>query len=33
MQILGQCLQELVRKGVVSKADARMRAANKDNFN
>lgn len=33
MQTLDQCLQELVRKGVVSKADARMRAANKDNFN
>ncbi len=33
MQTLDQCLQELVRKGVVGKADARMRAANKDNFN
>lgn len=33
MQTLDQCLQELVRKGVVGKADARARAANKDNFN
>jgi twitching motility protein PilT len=32
MQTLDQCLQELVRKGLVSKSDARMRAANKDTF-
>ncbi len=32
MQTLDQCLQELVRKGQVDKAEARMRAANKDYF-
>lgn len=33
MQTLDQCLQDLVQKGSVSKAEAQMRAANKDNFN
>ncbi len=32
MQTLDQCLQELVREGKVDKAEARMRAANKDYF-
>jgi len=32
MQTLDQCLIELVRQGVVSKQDARMRAVNKDSF-
>ncbi|MEO5702992.1 MAG: type IV pilus twitching motility protein PilT [Gammaproteobacteria bacterium] len=32
MQTLDQCLQELVRKGQVDKAEARIRAANKDYF-
>jgi twitching motility protein PilT len=30
MQTLDQCLQELVQKGVVSKEEARYKAANKD---
>ena len=33
MQSLDQNLQDLVRKGLVTKGDARMRAANKDTFN
>ncbi len=33
MQTLDQNLQELVQRGIVSKAEARMRAANKDAFN
>jgi twitching motility protein PilT len=33
MQTLDQCLQNLVRKGQVSKQDARSKAANKDIFN
>jgi twitching motility protein PilT len=32
MQTLDQCLQDLLRRGVISKQDARMRAANKDDF-
>lgn len=32
MQTLDQCLQELVQKGLVSKNDARLKAANKDTF-
>lgn len=32
MQTLDQCLQELVRKGVVAKQDARLKAFNKDAF-
>lgn len=32
MQTLDQCLQELVRKGVVSKQDARLKAFNKEAF-
>lgn len=32
MQTLDQCLQELVRKGVVSKQDARLKAFNKEGF-
>ncbi len=32
MQTLDQCLQELVQKGLINKADARMKAANKDAF-
>ncbi|MCL2656703.1 MAG: type IV pilus twitching motility protein PilT [Betaproteobacteria bacterium] len=32
MQTLDQCLQELVKRNVVSVAEARLRAANKDNF-
>ncbi len=33
MQTLDQCLQDLVARGVVSKAEAKTRAANKDGFN
>jgi twitching motility protein PilT len=33
MQTLDQCLQDLVVKGVVSKQDAKQKAANKDSFN
>ena len=32
MQTLDQNLQELSRKGLVSREEARKRAANKDNF-
>ena len=32
MQTLDQCLQELVRRNMVSPADARQKAANKDQF-
>ncbi len=32
MQTLDQCLQELVKRNIVSTAEARLRAANKDNF-
>jgi len=32
MQTLDQNLQELVRRGVVSKQDAAQKAANRDNF-
>ena len=32
MQTLDQCLTELVKKGVISRGDARARAANKDGF-
>ncbi len=32
MQTLDQCLTELVKKGVISRSDARARAANKDGF-
>src|SRR5690606_13671013 len=32
MQTLDQCLQALVRKGIVSKQEAQKRAANKDAF-
>jgi twitching motility protein PilT len=32
MQTLDQCLQELVKRNIVSAAEARLRAANKDNF-
>jgi len=32
MQTLDQCLQDLLRRGVISKQDAKMRAANKDDF-
>lgn len=32
MQTLDQCLGELVQKGLVSKQDARLKAANKDSF-
>ncbi|MFQ5470589.1 MAG: type IV pilus twitching motility protein PilT [Gammaproteobacteria bacterium] len=32
MQTLDQCLMELVRKGVVSKTEAQLKAANKDDF-
>ena len=32
MQTLDQCLLELVRRGTITKQDARMRAANKDQF-
>ncbi len=33
MQTLDQCLQDMVARGVVSKQDARQKAANKDTFN
>ena len=33
MQTLDQCLADLVRRNVVSAAEAKLRAANKDNFN
>ncbi len=33
MTTLDQTLQDLLRRGIISKQDARMRAANKDNFN
>ena len=33
MQTLDQNLQDLVRRNVVSKEEARNKAANKDNFN
>ena len=32
MQTLDQCLAELVQKGVVSKEEARYKAANKDSM-
>ena len=32
MQTLDQCLQDLLQKGIISKADARLKAANKDTF-
>ncbi|ALP52354.1 type IV pili twitching motility protein PilT [Candidatus Tenderia electrophaga] len=32
MQTLDQCLAELVRKGIITKQDAQIRAANKDTF-
>ena len=32
MQTLDQCLQDLVQKGIVSRLEAQMKAANKDNF-
>ena len=32
MQTLDQCLADLVRRNVVSAAEARMKAQNKDNF-
>jgi len=32
MRTLDQCLQELVEKGLISKSDARHKAANKDSF-
>jgi twitching motility protein PilT len=32
MQTLDQCLTEMVRKGVISREDARRRAANKESF-
>jgi twitching motility protein PilT len=32
MQTLDQNLQELVKRGVVTVAEARVKAANKDNF-
>ena len=33
MQTLDQCLQQLVRKGLISKQDARLKATNRDLFN
>ena len=33
MQTLDQCLQQLLRKGLISKQDARTKAVNKDLFN
>lgn len=33
MQTLDQCLQDLLRQGLISKQDARLRAANKETFN
>ena len=32
MQTLDQCLQDLLQRGIISKQDAKMRAANKDDF-
>jgi twitching motility protein PilT len=32
MQTLDQCLQDLLQRGVISKQDAKLRAANKDDF-
>jgi twitching motility protein PilT len=32
MQTLDQCLMELVKQGVVTKQDAKLRAANKESF-
>jgi len=32
MQTLDQCLQDMLQRGVISKQDAKMRAANKDDF-
>jgi twitching motility protein PilT len=32
MQTLDQCLQDLVQRGIISKQDARLRAASKENF-
>jgi twitching motility protein PilT len=32
MQTLDQCLQELVRKGLIKKHDARSKAHNKETF-
>ena len=32
MQTLDQCLQELLRKGLVSREEARYKAQNKDSF-
>jgi twitching motility protein PilT len=32
MQTLDQCLQDILAKGLISKEEARRRAANKDNF-
>jgi twitching motility protein PilT len=32
MQTLDQCLFELVKQGQISKADARVKAQNKENF-
>ena len=33
MQTLDQCLQDLIDRGLITKQDARMKAANKDGFN
>ncbi len=33
MQTLDQCMLDLLQRGIISKQDARMRAANKDDFN
>ncbi len=32
MQTLDQCLQDLVTRGIVSRDEARLKAANKDQF-
>jgi twitching motility protein PilT len=32
MQTLDQCLQDMVRKSLIAKAEARVRAVNKDLF-
>ena len=32
MQTLDQCLQDMLQRGIISKQDAKMRAANKDDF-
>jgi len=32
MQTLDQCLQDMLQRGIISKQDARLRAANKDDF-